>query len=145
MGLILLTRIGSGSGQPDPTQLVMFFKVILYKFLLEAPHILSSLQHIWKIKAPPRIFFFTRLRLRNAIFIIDNLKKGDWQLVNVCQMCFRPKKRSNTFSECEFAKELRKYIYEIVRKKIQIKMHTGKETSCLFLMAKYLENGKGWR
>jgi hypothetical protein len=49
-----------------------------YKFMQQGLHIKSELHKLLKIGALPRVIVFSWLLLRNAILIIDNLRKRGW-------------------------------------------------------------------
>jgi zinc-binding in reverse transcriptase len=62
------------------------------------------------------VIFFSWLRLLNVILTTYNLQGRSWQLVNVCPMCHREEESVQyLFSDCQFVKELRKYIYDVLR------------------------------
>lgn len=58
-----------------------------YKALKGGPMVASSLRHIWRLKAPPRMVIFGWLAIRNRILTHDNLKKKGCIIVSRCTLC----------------------------------------------------------
>jgi hypothetical protein len=84
------------------------FEVKSYYYTLQSGE--SSLfpwKSIWKVKAPPRIAFFTWTAALGKILTIDNLRRRGLTLVNWCCLCKKSEETVNhLLIHCEFTSEI---------------------------------------
>jgi zinc-binding in reverse transcriptase len=72
-----------------------------YWFIKRRVTIQSDLLQIWKSIAPPRVFLFTWLALKNKILTIDNIAKRGWTLANICYLCRQEEESvQHLFQQC---------------------------------------------
>jgi zinc-binding in reverse transcriptase len=85
-----------------------------YEFIQNYSKIETSLPNLWTIKAPSRVTIFVWLMLRNAILMVNDLKRREWQLANIYHMCYNAEETVHRlFMDCQFIKEIRCYIHNV--------------------------------
>jgi len=85
-----------------------------YNMLLLDEHRSFPCKSIWKVKAPPRIAFFSWAAALGRILTVDNLKRQGFYIVNWCCLC---KKDEETFNHliihCEYTVDIWHFVLNI--------------------------------
>ena len=83
---------------------------------------------IWKLKAPPKMAFFTWTAAKGRILTLDNLRKRDICVVNRCCMCKHDwESVDHLLIHCPFASHLWSYVFTL----FGISLVIPKQVACL--------------